>query len=70
MDATTPEYLDEKLTAAKVGVSPGSLRQDRHRGVGLPYIKFGSRVRYRIADVDAYLARCAVAPGSRAAQQD
>lgn len=70
MNTTTPDYLDEKQTAAKVGVTPGSLRQDRHRGVGLPYIKFGSRVRYRIADVDAYLTGCAVTPGSLAAQQD
>lgn len=70
MDATTPEYLDEKQTAARVGVTAGSLRQDRHRGVGLPYIKFGNRVRYRIADVDAYLAGCAVTPGSTAAHKN
>lgn len=46
MSATdnAPEYLDEKQTAAKVGLSRSSLRQDRHRGAGLPYVKFGQRI--------------------------
>jgi hypothetical protein len=59
-----PEYLDEKETAAKVGVSPGSLRQDRHRGIGLPYVRLSAnKIRYRVADVDAYLAARTVRPG-------
>ncbi|OKH63731.1 hypothetical protein EB73_25655 [Mycobacterium sp. SWH-M3] len=59
---TTPEYLDEKQTAAKVGVKPGSLRADRHRGVGLPYVRIAHRIRYRLADVEAYLAANTVVP--------
>jgi hypothetical protein len=49
---TAPEYLDEKQTAAKVGVKPESLRGDRHRGVGLPYVQLGHRIRYRVAEGD------------------
>jgi len=69
-DTATPEYLDEKQTAIKVNMTRDSLRLDRHRGVGLPYVKFGHRIRYRVADVDAYLAACTVTPGSPPAQRD
>lgn len=61
-DAVAPEYLDEKQTAAKVGVKPGSLRADRHRGVGLPYVRIAHRIRYRLADVEAYLTANTVVP--------
>jgi hypothetical protein len=57
-----PEYLDEKQTAARIGVKPTSLRADRHRGVGLPYVRIAQRIRYRVADVDAYLAANTVVP--------
>lgn len=59
---TAPEYLDEKQTAAKVGVKPTSLRADRHRGVGLPYVRIAHRIRYRLSDVEAYLAANTVVP--------
>lgn len=58
-----PEYLDEKQTAVKVGVKPVSLRGDRHRGVGLPYVRIGHRIRYRLSDIEAYLAANTVVPG-------
>ncbi|WP_445168764.1 helix-turn-helix transcriptional regulator [Mycolicibacterium sp. Dal123E01] len=57
-----PEYLDEKQTAAKIGVKSTSLRADRHRGVGLPYVRIAQRIRYRVADVDAYLSANTVLP--------
>lgn len=60
--AVAPEYLDEKQTAAKVGVKPGSLRADRHRGVGLPYVRIAHRIRYRLTDVEAYLAANTIVP--------
>ncbi len=59
---TAPEFLDEKQTAAKIGVKPASLRADRHRGVGLPYVRIAQRIRYRVADVDAYLTANTVKP--------
>lgn len=60
--AAPPEYLDEKQTAAMIGVKSTSLRADRHRGVGLPYVRIAQRIRYRVADVDAYLAANTVVP--------
>lgn len=60
--APAPEYLDEKQTAAKVGVKETSLRADRHRGVGLPYVRIAHRIRYRITDVDDYLRANTVVP--------
>ncbi|GAS90485.1 helix-turn-helix transcriptional regulator [Mycolicibacterium brisbanense] len=60
--AVAPEYLDEKQTAAKIGVKETSLRGDRHRGVGLPYVKIAHRIRYRVADIEAYLAANTVVP--------
>lgn len=57
-----PEYMDEKQTAAKLGVKATSLRADRHRGVGLPYVRIAHRIRYRVTDVDAYLSANTVVP--------
>ncbi|EID10877.1 hypothetical protein MXEN_17038 [Mycobacterium xenopi RIVM700367] len=57
-----PEYMDEKQTAAKLGVKATSLRADRHRGVGLPYVRIAHRIRYRVNDVDAYLNANTVVP--------
>jgi hypothetical protein len=60
--AAAPEYLTEKQTAAKVGVSPESLRSDRHRGVGLPYSRIAQRIRYRVADIEEYIKSNTVVP--------
>lgn len=56
------ELWTEERTAAQLDITPGSLRQDRHRGIGLPYVRLGRRVRYRAADVAAYLAANTVMP--------
>lgn len=37
--------------------TPGSLASDRYLGRGLPYVKFGRKVLYEWAAVDAYLAQ-------------
>lgn len=39
-----------------------SLAQDRFRGVGVPFVKYGSRIRYLRADVGKYLADNHVVP--------
>ena len=44
-----------------------ALAQDRYRRVGVPYVKFGRRVRYLRADVARYLMAHRTAP---AAQRD
>jgi len=37
-----------------------SLRNERHRGVGLPYYKIGRSVRYSMADVKKYVESCRI----------
>lgn len=50
--------LNELETATELTLAPGTLRNWRSLGIGIPYIKLGKRaVRYRRADVEAFLAR-------------
>jgi hypothetical protein len=42
--------------APVVRTSDAALAQDRYRGTGIPFIKFGRRVRYLRTDVARYLA--------------
>lgn len=44
-----------KQTADYMGVCESLLEQDRYRKRGLPYVKFSKSVRYRPADVRAYI---------------
>lgn len=54
--ARTRELLDEKQAADYLTVSPGTLAVWRSTGrYNLPFVKVGRRVRYRIADLDAWL---------------
>lgn len=57
--------VDEKVVAEYLGVSLGTVRRWRVDKKGPVYFKFGYRiVRYRVADVQAYLQARQV--GSRA----
>jgi hypothetical protein len=51
-----PPVMSAGELAVVLGVTPGSLAQDRYRGCGIPYVKIGRRVRYLAADVADYLA--------------
>lgn len=49
-------YVDEKEVAETIGCSIQTLRNDRHLGRGLPYVKKGKRtVRYFLPDVFKYM---------------
>lgn len=49
-------YLDTPEEAAKkIGVSPKTLAKWRWQGDGPKYLKIGSRVAYRPADIEAWL---------------
>jgi predicted DNA-binding transcriptional regulator AlpA len=48
--------LDTDDVAALLGLRPNTLAQWRVSGAGPTYLKVGRRVRYRVADVDAWLA--------------
>lgn len=49
------DLLDEAKLAAKLYVSRATLQSWRYAGKGPRYIKIGRLIRYRNADVDAYL---------------
>jgi predicted DNA-binding transcriptional regulator AlpA len=44
-------YLTEQEVAALTGRAVQTLRNDRHKGQGFAYIKFGRNVRYRLSDI-------------------
>jgi hypothetical protein len=48
-DLLTPTQLADRW-----GVTTGHLANQRHQGGGIGYVKIGSRVAYRYADVVAY----------------
>lgn len=44
-------YLTEKEVAAITGRAVQTLRNDRYKGQGFAYIKFGRSIRYRLSDI-------------------
>ena len=48
-------YLNERETSRVTGFALPTLRNHRHRGVGLPYVKVGRAVRYRWTDIITYM---------------
>lgn len=51
----TDELIDEAKLAAKLGVTRSTLQSWRYAAKGPRYIKIGKFIRYRVADVEAYL---------------
>lgn len=60
--AAPMRLLTPQQVAAMLGVSRGHLGNLRWEGRGLPYVKVGSAVRYREADVLAYIESSTVQP--------
>lgn len=48
--------ISTREVARLVGMTPGGLAEIRRRGGGPPYYRIGGRVRYRLADVRAWIA--------------
>ena len=59
MDAVVA-LMDEKQVSELTGVSVQTLRRNRLAAKGIPYLRLGRLVRYRIADILAYLDSCRV----------
>ena len=56
--AAGAELLDDKAAAAYLSLSPGTLSVWRSTGrYNLPFLKVGRLVRYRRADLDAWLEK-------------
>ena len=53
-DAARRELLTPAQLADRWGVTTGHLANLRHHGEGISYLKLGSRVAYRYADVLAF----------------
>ena len=57
-DAGEVVLVPETVAAERLGVSPGTLQQWRHRGVGPEFVRIGSRaIRYRTDTLDSYMSR-------------
>ena len=48
-------YIDEKKVSQMTDIKLPTLRNDRHRGRGIPYVKLGRSVRYRLDEVIEYM---------------
>lgn len=57
-------YLKPVDTAAKINVSIDKLALDRMNGVGLPFVVFGTSIRYPLSAVEQYMAAHLVIPGA------
>ena len=55
-------YLKEAEVAEMLGVSRAKLSADRYYCRGLPYVKLGQLVRYKLTAVQAYLDEITVKP--------
>lgn len=53
--------LTTKDLAHRWQVNAGSLANDRSAGRGVPYVKIGGAVRYRLHDVERFESTCRVA---------
>jgi hypothetical protein len=52
--------LTTRDLAQRWQVNAGSLANDRSAGRGVPYVKIGGAVRYRLSDVEVFEASCRV----------
>jgi len=48
------QYIPAPEAAKILGLAPQTLANQRFRGVGLPYHKFGRAIRYLLADILNY----------------
>jgi hypothetical protein len=53
--------MDDHQAAKFLGMSVHTLRKHRTQGVGARYCKLGRLVKYRLADLEAYIEKSAVA---------
>ena len=53
-------YLTENEVSEITARALQTLRNERHRGEGIPYYKVGRSVRYSMADVSKFMKGCRV----------
>lgn len=52
---STVNLLNQKQVAAMLCMSEAWLEQCRFKGIGVPFVKIGRAVRYRLGDVQEYI---------------
>ncbi len=70
MTTNAETSVESNVAAPMIGVNAATLKAWRRRGLGPPYVRFGNRVRYRVSDVEAWLAAHTVTPEPSALQHD
>lgn len=68
-NAATPS-VESNVAAPMIGVNAATLKAWRRKGIGPSYVRFGNRVRYRVSDIEAWLAAHTVTPELSPAQHD
>lgn len=53
-DSAAPVLLTTEQLAHRWQVHPGSLANDRMNRLGCPFVRLGSRVRYRLSDIESF----------------
>lgn len=51
-------FLTENELSARQNRSVKTLQAERLTGRGVPFVKFGRSVRYRLSDIEAFEVRC------------
>jgi hypothetical protein len=60
-----PKYIDEREVANITGLALSTLRNNRFKGAGIPYVKVGRSVRYSLGDVVQYMECRKIQTGDR-----
>ena len=64
------KYLTEKQVTEITNIATQTLRNNRSKGQGLPYVKISRSVRYSLEDVIEYMEGHRVVPsGTRVSQE-
>jgi len=63
MSEMSSTMLNEQLAAKRLGVSPALLRKLRQKGGGPPFARLARCIRYKVADLDAWVQTRTVSVG-------
>ena len=61
-EAESMKAVNEKVAAKMLGFSVHTLQNRRYLGQPPRYVRIGRSIRYRLADLEAFLNECTVEP--------
>ena len=65
METTTPRWITEKEVSKMTSRAAQTVRNDRCRGLGIPYSKIGASIRYRLDDVIHFMETRKITPAEQ-----